>query len=425
MSYDSTRDAEQLRILDPSIDDFIERYNDSDIPAGARQTIFFFPGGLASTLKRATTPYIDGGPVGQMFDYETVWLTFEDFLGGALDLRIHRVGRKYRDLDDRIIVTDGTVRILGWTFYEGFVHWCETRGLDYYVFGWDWRRRLQDSGKFFYSKFLPYFQERVRDGCNDADPLSDFSLIGHSAGGMVVNWILRQSPDHSILDNLNKVITVATPFYGYASQVHRWFEGEPYLNGIGDVFKAGIIRVICSCPACYAWQFLDVPTFTNHQAEFLNDVQYPLINYPSTDEATGVPADPYHPLRNGDRRRYPSPRRTGFDHRELRSGRNLVSYLCSPLADSLAAKFFNIRGDTRNDDTVGSTTWYWVPPTDPSPIANDSSVPGDDTQPAWSARHLDLLALGQVITVKGDGVSHMDIMNSRKTLNALRDLLGV
>src|SRR5262245_42394530 len=126
MSYDSTRDAEQLRILDPSIDDFIDRYNGSTGPdGGQRRTIFFFPGGLASTLKRAKKPYVDSGPPDQMFKYKTVWLTIEAFLGGARDLKISKVKGKYRDKDGRIIVADGTVKLLGWTFYDGFTDWCE------------------------------------------------------------------------------------------------------------------------------------------------------------------------------------------------------------------------------------------------------------------------------------------------------------
>jgi hypothetical protein len=41
---------------------------------------------MGSKLKRAKTPYLDAGPPGQMFNYHTVWLTFEDFLGEVLDL---------------------------------------------------------------------------------------------------------------------------------------------------------------------------------------------------------------------------------------------------------------------------------------------------------------------------------------------------
>src|SRR5688572_19542264 len=195
MSYDSTRDAEQLRMLDRSIDDFIDRYNNSDgLPDGTRQTVILFPGGLASTLKRAKKPYVDSIPTGQKFDYDTVWLTFESFLGGAHHLGLQKMGGgEYRDEDSRIVIADGAVKFLGWTFYDGFTDWCEARGLDYFVFGWDWRRKLQHGGKFFINKFLPHFQDRVMAGCNNADPLANFSLIGHSAGGMVVNWILRKS----------------------------------------------------------------------------------------------------------------------------------------------------------------------------------------------------------------------------------------
>jgi hypothetical protein len=426
VSYESTRDSEQLRVLDPSIDDFIDRYNNSDGPlSGPRQTVFFFPGGMASTLKRAKTPYVDAGPPGQMFDYDKAWLTFEDFLGGVLDLKIHKVNGEYRDTDDRIIVADGTVKLLGWSFYDGFTNWCERNGLDYYVFGWDWRRRLEDSGEFFITRFLPYFQERVQNGCNNADPLASFSLIGHSAGGMIVNWVLRETPDYPILSTLQKVVTVATPFYGYAGQLHRWFEGDSYFNWDPFVDKDELIKVICSLPACYSWEFMDEQTYNANQAAFANDVPYTLTAYPSTDETTGYVADPYHPLTQGTKVRYPTDK--GFDAVELVNGGQLVKHLSSPLDSALAEMFFNIRGDDGKSDTVSSTTWNWVPPTDPSPIQDAAAhAPGDGTQPAWSARLLDLLSLsGHVITVTGPGVSHMLTMFSDETLRAIGDVLGV
>jgi hypothetical protein len=423
MSYDSTRDAEQLRVIDPSIDDFINRYNNSNGPVtGPRQTIFLFPGGMASKLRRARQPYLDSGPPGQMFAYDTVWLTFEDFLGGVLDLGIHKVNGEYRDQDNRIIVADGTVDFYGWTFYTGFTAWCELLGLDYYVFGWDWRRRLEDSGEFFITQFLPYFQERVQAGCNNADPLANFSLVGHSAGGMIANWILRQTLHYPILNSVQKVITVATPFYGYAGQVHRWFEGDSYFTWDPVVDRDKLIEVICSLPACYAWEFMEYQTFVTNQTAFKND-QFPLTAYPSTDKTTGLVADPYHPEMQGGKGRYPPDK--GFDMYELGNGGQLVSYLSSPL-DGLAAKLFNIRGDDGNNDTVGSTKWDWVPTKGPTPIYNGAFVAGDGTQPAWSARHLDLLLLnGHVINVTGASVSHMFTMFSPATLGALGHVLGV
>jgi hypothetical protein len=267
MSYDTTRDSEQLRVIDPSIDEFIDRYNNSGgLADGSRQTVFLFPGGMACKLKRATKPYVDGVSTPQTFAYDTAWLEPEMLVwpDDVPDLMLTKVAPgQYRDKDDRIIVADGAVGYLGCTPYLGFTIWCELKGLDYFVFGWDWRRRLEHSGRFFVEKFLPYFQTRVKSQCNNADPLANFSLIGHSAGGMVVNWILRKNDAN--VANMRLAITVATPFYGYTSQVHRWFEGQPPFNGLFNTFKKDIIKTICSFPACYAWMFLDEQTYTKNQ----------------------------------------------------------------------------------------------------------------------------------------------------------------
>src|SRR5262245_35913759 len=101
MPYDSNRISEQLRVLDPAIDDFIDRYNASDgAPGGGlRQTVFWFPGGTASRLVRATTAYDPGGPPSQVFAYETIWVEPWTFLGLAGELIMTRVGPlDYRDL---------------------------------------------------------------------------------------------------------------------------------------------------------------------------------------------------------------------------------------------------------------------------------------------------------------------------------------
>jgi hypothetical protein len=426
MSYDTTRDSEQLRVIDPSIDDFIDRYNNSSgLASGTRQTVFLFPGGMACNLKRARTPYLDAVSTPQTFAYETAWLEPEMLVWPAdvPDLQMTRVAPgKYRDKDSRIIVADGAVGYLGCTPYTGFTAWCDLNGLDHFVFGWDWRRRIEHSGRFFVKKFLPYFQARVKNECNNADPLANFSLIGHSAGGMVVNWILRKNDAN--VANMRLAITVATPFYGYTSQVHRWFEGQPPFNGLLNIFKKDIIKTICSFPACYAWMFLDAQTFTENQAALAADPKYPLLTYPSTDKTTGAIADPYNPLTKGTLSRYPAPGATRFDDTELVHAKQLVRYLASALDPALAAKFINIRGDTTANDTAGSTTWDWVPPTDPSPMADGAGVPGDGTQPAWSARHVGL-AGANVITVHGADVEHTFTMNSPTTLDALAGVLGV
>jgi hypothetical protein len=423
MTYDETRDLEQIDQTNHAISDFITRYNSSSVPPAQRQTLFLLPGGLASKLRRANTAFQDGAAGPQSFQYETVWFTESSLLGEALNLQLEkRQNDEYRDKADRIIVADGPIELLGCTPYDGFSRWCEKKDIDWFIFGYDWRRRLDHVVRFFVDKWLPHFQQRVKNECNNADPLKNFSLVGHSQGGMVVNWILRDNAP--IMANMSKAITAGTPFYGYASQVHRWFEGEPLLNGPFNTFRDDIIKVISSLPALYALQFLDQDTFNANQAALSQDPDFPLSSYPSTDQTTGNPADPYNPQESPNLERYPSKAATGFDRDELANGATVVKFLASDLDPALAQKFFNIRGVQTTNDTAGSTTWRQLPPMDPSPIKDGPHVPGDGVQPAWTTR-LATLDKGNCKIVKGATVDHQFLMNHRKTLKALAEVLGV
>ena len=134
--------------------------------------------------------------------------------------------------------------------------------------------------------------------------------MGHSFGGMVVKLMLHQNDP--VLTNMTQAVTVASPFYGYDGQIHRWFEGEPYLNQIGPIdVTLPMIRVITSLPGCYVLPYLDYQTFLTHQAALMHDPNYPLNAYPSTDANTGQTVDPFNPGPN----RYPTD--TGFDLTEL------------------------------------------------------------------------------------------------------------
>ena len=420
MSYNTTRDLEQLRMLDPSIDDFINRFNNSNGPVNGnpRQTVFLFPGGMASRLKRAKSPYVNGMPATQAFAYDTVWLDVWTFLGTVLDLQQVVIAGERRDKDSRIIVADGAVSFLGCSPYDGFVALCAEVGIDCYVFGWDWRLAFDRIGAFFVKKFLPYFGQRVMNGCNGADALANFSLVGHSAGGMVVNWILRK---HNVAE-LRWAVTVATPFYGYGGQTHRWFEGEPLFNALGT---DNIIKVITSMPGNYPYQFLPTGVFMANQQALAADPNYPLAAYPSLDKTTGALADAYSPTTNGALHRYPDQSASGFDMQEVKRAKKLVTFLASGLDPQIAKKFVNVRGDTKNNDTLGSITWDWVPPTNPTPIGDASSVAGDGTQPGWTVRHVGLEAAlpGNVVTVQGADVTHMLTMNSPTTNAALAKVL--
>jgi hypothetical protein len=426
MSYDSVRMNEQLRMLDHSIDHFIARYNFITLLGlnPARQTLFLFPGGMASRLKRATRAWDAAGPASQVFNYKELWVNPLTLLGGeARNLRMHKTaGGEYRDKGNRIIIADGVVSLLGVAPYMFFTAWCSFKQIDWFVFPWDWRRSVDEVGTFFIDRFLPHFQARVQAECNNADPLADYSLIGHSAGGLVVNWILRTTDPPP--PTLRRVITVAAPFYGYGGQLHRWFEGEPLVNG-GGAFTKDIVKAISSFPGCYSWHFLPEAFYNAHQADFQNDLAYPLASYPSVDLMTGNPADPYNPQPPGQR--YPTKAQSGFDTAELGQAATLFGALTSPLSAAQAARFVNIRGDTTANNTLNTTTWQLVPPIAPSPITDISITPGDGTQPAWTTRDIGLATQAplNVITVKGGDAAHMIIMDSPQTMALVAAALGI
>jgi pimeloyl-ACP methyl ester carboxylesterase len=413
LSYANTRDSEQLRILDVAVAQFIYRYT-SNPTTSRRRTLFLFPGGMGCQLLRATKRYRDNVTTPQTFTYDKVWLTLETFLGDALKLKMHKDSQGvYRDLGDRIIIADGAVELLGVTPYSLFTAWCELNGLDWLIFGWDWRRRLDETVSFFLTRFLPRFKSTVQNACT-ADPLRDFILVGHSFGGMIVNLMLRQSNPR--LAHMTRAVTVAAPFYGYDGQIHRWFEGDQYFNQLG---KSRAIRVISSMPACYTLPYLDAGTYTANQAALAQDPQFPLAGYPSHDTVNPVQvADPFNPVGQ----RYPG--NTGFDLNELNYGLNIFQQLTAPLTQ-YANRFFNIRGVQSTPDTVASgIDWKLLtgpanPPT--SPITNrPPQVPGDGVLPSWSTRLVSLPAT-QWRTVMG--VDHMFMMEYPATQQVIGQVL--
>lgn len=426
MTYDENRDHEQLRENRGQIGLFIDRFQENPRPAAQRQTVFLFPGAMASRLRRANAPYVDGVQEPQEFEYKTIWITWSTiFRNLAPLLTLKQVAQgEFRDRDNQIIIPNDVVDF-GGNPYDDFISWCDSKQLDWFIFTWDWRRRLEDAAAFFVSKFLPEFVQIVGNATG-ADPLNSFSLIGHSSGGMVANLLLRR---HFANDaRLKRVITVGTPFYGYDGQLHRWTEGEPKLQVFGD--KKEIVKTISSFPGCYPYMYPETKAFDAHLNLLAADPNYPIDKYPCTDISTGDPADPYNPAKkvvgNETHLRYPPTGMTGFDLQELKHAKDVVNELISPLPQVDEAKFFNVRGVRTVDDTVKRTTWDWLKPPsfDQEPIESEEDVPGDDTQPAWSTR-LATLPANQVRPIVADDIEHMYLMNHVQVLDELGTLLGV
>jgi len=368
-------------------------------------------------LLRARISYHHNGTP-QTFRYDNYWLSPLSFLGRALSLGMYKHGNGFRDHGDRIVIPNGSVRLFGLTPYSRFTNWCELNDLDWFIFGWDWRRRLEDTVSFFFNKFLPQFRCTVQQQCG-VDPLQDFILMGHSMGGMLVSLMLHhQDP---VLANISYAVTVASPFYGYDSQIHRWFTGESLLNKIGPIdVTQRMIKVITSLPGCYVLPFLDYETFLTNRLALQSDPDYPLNDYPCTDFANaGESIDPFSPGPN----RYPTD--TGFDLAELERGATTYKKIAAGPPAAYADKFFNIRGiQTRPKSTAGTISWRALTgPLNPhtSPVKRGPGWPGDGVQPAWSTR-LVTLPSHHVVSVKGN-IDHMFIMEDDQTHAAIARVL--
>lgn len=427
VGYHERRDQDQLDVYRRDIDDFIRAYKNA-IPSPDRQTLFFFPGGMACQLWRSRKKFKDGQQ-NPAFKYDKMWLRLSSFLWRARRLGMQKdAAGLFRDKDNYIVIADGAVNFNGCTPHDGLIEWARSNNVDLFVFNWDWRRRLEDSAGFFVRKFWPLFRQRLKEeGIEQA--AQKFSLLGHSFGGMVVNLVLRGN-DAAVAQKLRHAITAATPFYGYASQVHRWFEGETLLNGDGKDEWVQIIKVINSMPALYVLHYLDAQTYARDGAALASDPEFPLSGYPHTDAGTRAPLDPWNQQSDGKGRvRYPE-KTMRFQPAELAHALGVFRLMASPISD---ARFYNIRGVRVGEDgkplnnTLSAVTCGWIReefhPDDGCPVTNGKTkVPGDDTQPAWTTRLVTNDA-ARCITVRDKDLSHMFLMSNAATLEALGKIL--
>jgi hypothetical protein len=428
LGYHERRDQDQLVVYHRDIDNFMAAHK-SMLPSPNRQTLFFFPGGMACELWRSTGRFKDGVP-NPPFRYDKMWLRLSSFLWRARKLGMEKDSAGlFRDKGNHIVIADGAVNFNGCTPHDGLIQWCRDNNVDLFVFNWDWRRRQEEVARFFVKKFWPLFKRRLKEeGIEQA--AHNFSLLGHSFGGMVVNLILRDN-DAAVAQKLRYAITAATPFYGYAGQTHRWFEGERLLNGDGKDEWLQIIRVINSMPGLYVLHFLDYQTYQRDRAALEGD-EFPLVAYPSVDAETRADLDPWTQQTDPKGRlRYPE-KTMGFHSAELTHALGVFQRMAAPISDQ---RFYNIRGVRVDEDgkplsnTLSTVTCGWIReqfhPKDGCPIANAKArVPGDDTQPAWTAR----LASNdpkRCITVRDKDLSHMFLMSNPAALREVaRILLG-
>lgn len=423
--YATSRDAAYAGRIQTAIEDFASQFELNAYSSVQRRTIFLFPGGIGSQLMRAYQAYPNPAQ-----SFEKVWLDAGLWVD-VPHLAMLPVGV---DTEQKYVVPDGCVNLPGPEFfhaYEVFIQWCRRNSIDLFVFGWDWRRSVQDAADFFLNVFLPMFDARFSG--KTPHPLDYFAFLGHSAGGMVVKAMLNSTANQYV-QRAKKAITVATPFYGYGEQIRRFLKGDPNLLWAG--FPRSVsATIVSSLPGGYEYLYLDYPTYLANQAAFASDPEgYHLLAYPCMDQdkATEV-ADPYDPQPGADGRvRYPL--LYGFESGLLYRGNVTARNISSPLTDTtIRAKFYNIRGvKTQNGQPVNSTavgvSWARVSPLfsadfDADPI-QDRMGPGDGTQPAWTTRLLGLPP-DQISTITGDDVKHANMLDLDRVRARIAELIGL
>lgn len=427
-SYETAREQECMARLERAIERFADQYDNH--LSGNRKTIFLFPGGMASQLVRADRRFDRPKP----FQYGVSWMQRSVLVGGARNLAVEA---SRLDVGGRFVLPDGAIDFdcpgASLHPYARFARWCQDNSLHLFVFGWDWRLGVDRAARFFLDTFLPEFEKRL----GKLNPLEDFTLIGHSAGGMVVKTILNQT-NNRYVGLMKRAITVGTPFYGYGEQIRLYIMGHNILNSTigGPETVRTLIRIISSLPGGYEFMFMDEATFDRNKAAFRRDgEEFKLLAYPSVDRHNpSVIADPFHPVSESNTFRYPPD--LGFNPTLLRDALAVSQSISAPLDRSVAPKLFNVRGVqttkagvVRNNTVVG-IKWRRVARdfnpdrAVPDPVKNVLGA-GDGVQPAWGARLLNLpKPKRQVITVRG-GVEHANLMNDDLVLEAIAPILGL
>ena len=416
--YEQARDQEQLRALQPAIRNFVARY----LPG--RPTIILLPGGFGSQLRRSDRAYVPGQPT-KDFHYRTSWIS-ATICSDASDLAMNGE----RDFEDRFNVAEGAVLFNIVTPYERFKRWAFFARINTFVYGWDWRRRLQPMASFFDRVFLPALQAAViKAHGSKADPLDGFTIVGHSFGGpFLYTWLNEPG---AMVDKLGHGVTIGSPLYGYCGQIHRYFAGFAMLNG--SYSKTELSRICASTLGGYMLLPLAYATWQRDCRAFLAD-DYKLYDYPMKDAIRpAIPVDPYKPLAGAGMVRYPTA--SWFIASELSVASKLRSRLATPLPAATLKKIHNWRAVQTGlaphvplAGTIWSQSWKEIPrgfnpDTDNDPIT-DHYGPGDGTVAAWGARFaFTPKANVRTFTGASDALEHGFLLENAEILWALLKLV--
>jgi pimeloyl-ACP methyl ester carboxylesterase len=366
MSYERYRADLIGSYFDYQLESFLTRYHPS------KKTLILLPGGMGSQLERTESPY----PNSPNVITDVVWLDL-GIAPPSLDGLKLEIDLQGKDKDSYVVAPHGPIAFIGVTPYEKLEEFAHTEDWNYCVFGFDWRRPIEESSGFF-KEFILGFRQQILDK-GFKDPMPGLTIACHSMGGMVCTDALRDARVNSL--RFNAVVTIATPFYGTANQQQAYFVGEPGV--LNDIYGAKtVVRIVSSLPGPYALFYLPKSIYNRDGAEL------GLTRYPEFDPNGNVDVDPYDQSPSV-LRRWPKVVR---DHRKYLVGaQKSMEKISNPIDVKIAPRFFNVRSSLDRTTAV-ELLWNDVdgdtidPSRTPSPVTGVAG-PGDGTVPAWSAFH--------------------------------------
>lgn len=402
MSYEIARNHEIHDAHQRVIDIFARTYR------CGQPTIVLLPGGMGSHLDRSTAAYKNDQSIPFPM-YDPVWMDVEMIFGR--DLELLRMEANGHDAGEHMIIPTGPLQFLV-KAYDGTQRFFQDLGWNYIVFGYDWRRSLEEAASQL-TEFLVNLRDRVKD-LRDCDPLPTTTLLAHSQGGLVGKIFLQSvsgDDGRGIGNWMAQFVSVGTPFYGTSSHQDRYYQGQSPLNTFYG--KRRVAEIAGSLPGPYVLMFADQSALNAATQAKLG-----LTSYPISDSVTGAPADPYD---SANFSRYPSWVSTSAVEAAMLARETIAA----DLPDAVGERVFHIRSGL-NGATGTELKWDPVtggsynPASAPSPISAIAG-PGDGTVPFWSAR-LAQIPDAQVYDLEHTG-DHGGLAEHRETLCIVQKLV--
>ncbi len=402
MGYEDVRRNEIKAAHDRHIEEFARTYKRN------RPTIMLLPGGMGSQIDRSLKPYSGNTPAA--FKYDPIWMdpgiVFDD---EALQLEIKPDDH---DIDDHICIPNGPLRFL-LKPYDATEDYFRDQDFNYIVFGFDWRRSIRESAGFLHY-FLKQLKSRVMDLWQE-NPLPHTTILCHSMGGLVAKVFLHRvfKQNTAAIDVRNwmsRLVTVATPFYGSATHMSRYYKGQKPLNTIYTPQK--LARLTGTLLGTYILMLLDKKTYARNAAKLEID------RYPVRDaQNPAMEADPFDPKMFS---RYPA----WVDKKHLAHAVEMRKITTRPLPAAVVDCVYHIRAGRRK--TWVELKWEAVngaafnPDKDDSPLSGIRGK-GDGTVPFWSAR-LVQVPDSQIFNLK-KAKKHQELLEHPETLAVISSLI--